>query len=348
MNMTAVVPAYNAEWCIARAIRSLLDAGFDAADIVVADDASTDRTPEIAASYGVTLVRLPTNSGAAAARNAGAAMARGDVLFFVDADVAVRPDVRAPLEASFASATAADAVFGLYDDAPVCAGTVGRFRNLLHHFVHLHGPEKPHSFWTGCGAVRTAMFRHLGGFDAGMRMMEDVEFGMRLTSAGGTIRIDRQLRAQHLKTWSFRSMIRMDVFDRAIPWSRLLLFRHAMVNELNIDLRHRVTAIFAVLLCASLVMTVFDARWLFVSAAAFVAFVTLNAAFHVLALQRLGWIGGLAAIPLHVIHTLCAVVGFGWVYVTEFIPANVFNRPIGMEIPVVRSVHWRTPPDQGL
>jgi glycosyltransferase involved in cell wall biosynthesis len=348
MNITAVVPAYNAEWCIARAIRSLLDAGFDAADIIVADDASTDRTPEIAAAYGVTLVRLKTNSGAAAARNAGAAMARGDVIFFVDSDVAVLPDARARLEASFAPATAPDAVFGLYDDAPICAGTVGRFRNLLHHFVHLHGPDRPHSFWTGCGAVSTAMFRHLGGFDAGMRMMEDVEFGMRLTSAGGTIRIDRALRAHHLKSWSVRSMIRMDIFDRAIPWSRLLLFRHAMVNELNIDLRHRAGAIFAMLLCASLMMTVFDARWLFVSAAAFLAFVALNAEFHALALRRLGWLGGLAAIPLHVVHTLCAIVGFGWVYLTEFIPASVFNRPIGMAIPVIPSVRWRSPPDQGL
>lgn len=326
MKMTAVVPAYNAEWCIERSIRGLLDAGFEAAEIIIVDDGSTDRTPALAAALGVRLLQMESNTGAAGARNAGAAHTDGDVILFVDADVVVRPDVRRRLVAAFAASPDLDATFGLYDDVPHCRGVVGRFRNLLHHHVHLHGPERPHSFWTGCGAVRRAAFEHLGGFDSRLRMMEDVEFGMRLTAAGGQIRIDRQVRARHLKCWSLGGMIRMDIFDRAIPWSRLLLFRQTMFNELNLDQRHRVSAISVALLFASILLALFDPRWLIASGAALAMFLLLNLAFHVLAFKRLGMIGGLAAIPLHLIHTLCAILGFAWVFITEYIPIAKFNR----------------------
>lgn len=346
MKITAVVPAFNADWCIERAISGLLAAGFKAIDIVVADDASTDRTPDIATALGVRLLRLETNAGAANARNAGAALADGDVILFVDADVVVLPDVRTRLLASLGSSPDLDAVFGLYDDKPHCPGVVGRFRNLLHHFVHLHGPDQPHSFWTGCGAVRRSVFADLGGFDARLRMMEDVEFGMRLTSAGGQVLLDRQMRARHLKCWSLRSMIRMDILDRAIPWSRLLLFRHTLVNELNLDQRHRVSAIFVLLVAACLGLAMLDPRWLLVSGAAFLVFVLLNWSFHMLAFKRLGWFAGLISIPLHLLHTLCAIIGFGWVFVTEFIPSVVLNRTIGLDSVFSEPLDYRHPTDR--
>ncbi len=341
MKIAAVIPAFNAGWCIERSIHGLLQAGFAAEDVIVVDDGSTDRTSKLAVALGVRFIRLEANSGAAAARNAGAALAEGDIILFVDSDVVVRPDVRALVLAALGSSPGLDAVFGLYDDVPHCPGVTGRFRNLLHHHVHLHGPDQPHSFWTGCGAVRRSTFETLGGFDPRLRMMEDIEFGMRLTAAGGQVRIERQMRARHLKCWSLAGMIRMDLFDRAIPWSRLLLFRHGLFNELNLDVRHRLSAIALVLLGAGLGLALLNPNGLWLAGIAFLAFLLLNLSFHAFAFRRLGLLAGLAAIPLHLVHTLCAVTGFGWVFLTEFVPVCMFNRPVSAKVALVEPLDCR-------
>ena len=148
MTVVAVIPAYNAAQYIRRSVQGLRDAGFAAEDIIVSDDASTDRTVAIASALGVRVVSAPCNGGAAAARNAGAAAADADIILFVDADVVVYPDVRERVLAAFGSSPGLDAVFGLYDDVPHCPGLVGRFRNMLHHHVHRNGPEQPPRFWT--------------------------------------------------------------------------------------------------------------------------------------------------------------------------------------------------------
>lgn len=331
-SVGAVIPAYNADWCISRSIGGLLAAGFPPQDIVVVDDGSTDRTRDVAEKLGVRLVVLPGNSGAAAARNAGAAACAADVLLFVDADVVVHPDVRARVVEAFEASNLLDALFGAYDDKPACKGPVGRFRNLLHHFVHLHGPDRPHSFWTGCGAVRSSTFARLGGFDPRLRMMEDVEFGLRLTSTGGLVRLDRGLFGKHLKCWSLGSMIRMDILDRAIPWSRLLLFRHALVDELNLDRAHRVSAVMVLLLIASLLLAPVAPQALWIGAASLAGFLFLNSKFHALVFRKAGWVAGLAAIPLHILHMTCAIIGLGWVLVAEFLPWRLFGRPLPEEV----------------
>lgn len=328
MKIVAVIPAYNAAQYIRRSVGGLLDAGFAADDIIVSDDASTDRTAQIASGLGVRVVSAPVNGGAAAARNAGTAATEADIILFVDADVVVYPDVRARVLATFQSSPGLDAVFGLYDDVPHCPGLVGRFRNMLHHHVHRNGPPRPHSFWTGCGAMRRSALESIGGFDPRLRMMEDVELGMRLSAAGGQIMLDRQMRSWHLKCWPLRGMIRMDLHDRAIPWSRLLLFRSGMIDELNIDQRHRAAAVAVVLMLAGLLLALLDWKWLLLSGAALLTFLLLNVSFHALMFRRAGLVAGLAAIPLHLVHTLCAITGFGWVFFAEYIPIRLFGRPV--------------------
>ena len=82
---TVVVPAYNEESAIADCLDSLLAQSLEALEIIVVDDGSTDRTAAIARSRGVDVMTVP-HGGPAAAKNAGAARATGQVLVFVDAD----------------------------------------------------------------------------------------------------------------------------------------------------------------------------------------------------------------------------------------------------------------------
>lgn len=324
IRCVAIVPARDAAGWIGDCLAALNAAGFHGLDRIVVDDGSVDGTGDVARSLGAMVLRSDQNRGAAAARNlAASAAGDADLLFFVDADVVVAPDVRDRVIAALAD-PAIDAVFGAYDTSPDCPGVVSRYRNLLHHFVHVTGPEQPGTFWTGCGAVRSETFNRLGGFDTTQRMMEDVEFGMRLVASGGVVRLDPDLRGKHLKSWSVVSMAITDLRDRAVPWSRLMLAEGAMLsNELNMGMAHRLSALLTVALPFSVALEFaipgFQGIWLAVLA----AFILLNARFLSFLARTAGWRVALAAVPLHLLHYSCAAAGFGWVVMTETLPRRV-------------------------
>jgi glycosyltransferase involved in cell wall biosynthesis len=96
-SISIIVPAHNEEALLGGTLRALGRAAANLGEdceIVVVDDGSTDRTAEIAATLGARVVRVDVRH-IAAARNAGARAAVGDVFVFVDADTLVPPAVLA-------------------------------------------------------------------------------------------------------------------------------------------------------------------------------------------------------------------------------------------------------------
>lgn len=88
-----VIACYNHEAFIKEAVESALRQQQASKEIIVVDDASTDRTQEVITSFGCSIIyrRLPINRGAAAARNHGASIANGKYLVFLDGDDALTP-----------------------------------------------------------------------------------------------------------------------------------------------------------------------------------------------------------------------------------------------------------------
>ena len=84
-----IVPAFNVEATLAHTLRSLIDQSFRDLEIVIVDDGSYDRTPDIAARFcrdpRVRLLRQ-SNRGLAGARNSGIAAAQGQIIGFCDSD----------------------------------------------------------------------------------------------------------------------------------------------------------------------------------------------------------------------------------------------------------------------
>ena len=94
-NVTSfVIPAYNEQALLPRTLSALNRAATEtgeAFEVVVVDDASTDGTAAVAREHGANVISANCRQ-IAAARNAGAAMAVGEFLIFVDADTVVTPD----------------------------------------------------------------------------------------------------------------------------------------------------------------------------------------------------------------------------------------------------------------
>lgn len=175
-----IVPAYNEEAWIGRcvsAIRSGLETLNQPYEIIVVDDASSDATALIARQQGAQVIRVEHRQ-IAATRNAGARQARGDVLFFVDADTVVNgPAIQSALRGIRAGA--------------VGGGCVPRFEGWLPWWFRLVEPLiKP--------AVRLAnflpsgaclfctrnAFEMAGGFNEDYYAAEEIAFVVNLKRQG--------------------------------------------------------------------------------------------------------------------------------------------------------------------
>jgi len=213
-----IVPFHRDLASLARCLAALVPRP-TTSELIIAADGAIDDCRRLALEHGARVVTIDGPSGPAAARNAAAASAAGDVLVFIDADVVVSRSGLAHLARIFRDQPRTTAVFGAYDDRPAHPGFMSQYKNLSHARVHRTSSTTAQTFWAGFGAVRRGPFQQVGGFDERFERpsVEDIDLGYRLTEAGYAVRIDPTLAACHLKRWTIRSAIVSDVRDRGIP-----------------------------------------------------------------------------------------------------------------------------------
>ena len=199
-----VVPAHNEE----RLLGGTLDAIHQAAsttgqpyEVIVVDDASTDRTAWVAESRNAQVVRV-SHRQIAASRNSGAKAATGELLFFVDADTTVNPD----LIGEAISAVRAGAIGG---------GAAIKFDEPIPFYARLLLPLLVMSFRAGHLAAgcfvfcRRDAFTAVGGFDEAYFGAEEVIISRALGRQGrfvilrGTVLTS----GRKLRTYSARELM---------------------------------------------------------------------------------------------------------------------------------------------
>jgi GT2 family glycosyltransferase len=336
-KISIIVPVYNDPQNLKECLVALQGTRYPEAEILVVDDASSDETPTIASREGVTVLRLQKNSGPAAARNYGARHASGDILFFVDADVVIAPGAIERVLAVFASQPDLVALFGSYDTRPRAPALISQYRNLLHHFTHQTGNPHSSTFWAGCGAIRRTAFMALGGFDERnfpRASIEDIELGYRLRDAGYRIFLDKTLQGTHLKRWTLRSVIRTDIFCRAIPWSRLIMARKHVVNDLNISTAQRVSIALVGVAVIALAGAFFRRELLVLALLALIGVGVLNRTLYSFFFRQRGLVFACLCVPLHLLYYFCSGIGYGYVMVTARLrgaTADVFPPPSNLD-----------------
>lgn len=281
-RVSIVVPVHAESDAFRRCIASLAALDPAPGEVIVAVDGGASAPGDIAREAGFDVVSLPERGGPSRARNAGARRASGDILFFVDADVAVEPDAVARVAREFGARPSLSALFGSYDDAPADPGFLSQYRNLLHHYVHQTSREDASTFWGACGAIRRDVFLAVGGFDESFSRpsIEDIELGYRLTAAGRSIALVKTLRVKHLKRWTRASLIRTDFFDRALPWTRLLLERSRLANDLNLKAASRVSVAAACALPVCVAASLWRTWFLYAALGTIVVLLAANAPFY--------------------------------------------------------------------
>jgi glycosyltransferase involved in cell wall biosynthesis len=267
--ISVIIPVHNGGELFKHCLTALKQTLYESWECIVVEDGSTDDTVKIAYAHGVRLITgLSRRLGPAQARNIGAQIARGELLFFVDADVLVEPGTVGHVAATMQADPGLAACFGSYDDAPFAPNFLSQYRNLLHHYVHQHGKIDASTFWSGCGAIRRDVFLAIGGFNEHLYerpSIEDIELGYRLQAAGHRVQLEKLLQVKHMKQWTPRQMLITDVRDRALPWTQLILQRGGAPNDLNLNFSQRLSTAVAFIALFSVGLALFSAwAWLLV------------------------------------------------------------------------------------
>ncbi|WP_329356711.1 glycosyltransferase [Streptomyces anulatus] len=181
-GLTVVIPAHNEAAYLPRYLPTVLAslAQWEASsgergEVIVVDNASTDATADMAASFGARVINEPVRS-IGRVRNTGATAARGPRLFFTDADVALPVEALKAAVAAMDTGAVGGAIPPLYTPDRLGARLLCAYWD---HYRTLHGGAQ------GVAQFATATaFETIGGYREDLLMSEDIDFFARLTAHG--------------------------------------------------------------------------------------------------------------------------------------------------------------------
>jgi len=281
--VSVVIPVYNADYSIEQCLDNLFSSDYNNVEVLVVDDCSSDDTVKLASRYDCRIIRQASNQGAAAARNRGSREARGEILFFLDADVFIEPGTIGVLVEDLNGSSPVSAVIGVYAREQAVKGFYSQYQNLFTIFNHEKSKGYITWFWTAMGAVKREAFEATGGFNEKYSgaSAEDVELGYTLVRNGYRILYDNRIKGIHYHTHSLRSLVRNNYSKSAalveLVWkmSKSDKFAHGFSDRRNLY-----ALISALTITISAALSLADTRWLILFCVSWAFFVSANLPFY--------------------------------------------------------------------
>lgn len=201
MLISFVVPAHNEAQLLPTTLASIDAAARSlglAFELIVVDDASTDRTAEIAREHGAQVCSVSLRQ-ISAVRNAGARTSAGGRLFFVDADTVVTPQViDAALRTLDAGAVGGGALVKFDQPVPLWARVVGKLTIWIMRLT---------TFAAGCFVFCTReAFDAAGGFDETLFASEEIWFSRALKRQGRFVILDTEVTTSSRKAHMYSGL----------------------------------------------------------------------------------------------------------------------------------------------
>jgi len=176
--ISIIIPAYNEEHFIVKTLRHLNTLKEEQAfEIIVSDGGSIDNTVEVARPYA-TIINAP--KGKAKQMNYAAKHAKGDILFFVHADMTVPPGALTAIKNKIAEGFDSAGFSNVFDTNNKKIKWIGK----LFHLRLTNKSQAEHKLFYGDNgiSVRKNVFEKVGGFKE-IPIMEDYDFSKRMLAS---------------------------------------------------------------------------------------------------------------------------------------------------------------------
>ena len=177
-SISVIIPVYNAEKYLGEAVESVLNQTVKPLEIILVDDGSTDRSPDIAKNYfpDIYLIRQE-NKGISGARNTGIRHSKGDLLAFLDDDDIWPPDHLEKLLALLKTRDELHLAFG-----HVQQFVSGEAEALPHRIPAGH--EIMPGYVAGASLAKKVVFDEVGLFNEDLVLAEYIDWFSRAKDAG--------------------------------------------------------------------------------------------------------------------------------------------------------------------
>ena len=217
--ISVIIPNYQGGATIGKCLEAAFASKYRNFEVIVVDDCSKDNSVEVIKKFPCKLIRLESHSGAAHARNVGAAHSNGDILFFTDADCLLQENTLSLVNQAISSAGPNIVIGGTYTRIPHDKNFFSRFQSVFVNYSETKQVERPDYIATHAMAIDVRSFRKSGGFtDKFLPILEDVDFSHRLRQAGYRLAMDPAIQVQHIFNFSLYRSLR-NAIRKSMYWT---------------------------------------------------------------------------------------------------------------------------------
>ena len=199
--ISVVVPAYNCQKTIASCINAILKQSLPPQEVIVVDDGSQDQSARLIQDFKNVKYVYQPNAGPAAARNTGAFLASGDVVFFTDSDCVPDENWLARAIEGFVEkdVVAVAGSYGIVNQKSLLARVIHQEILFRHHQLM---PKFPKAFGSYNVGIKKNVFKEVRGFSTAYRFAsgEDNDLSYKIIQSGGKILFNSASLVNHFHT----------------------------------------------------------------------------------------------------------------------------------------------------
>jgi glycosyltransferase involved in cell wall biosynthesis len=313
--LSIIIPVYNSYKTLGDCLYSIKDSDYSNYEIIIVNDASTDKSIIIAEEFGCKIINLEKNYGANHARNIGAESAAGEILVFIDSDVVLRDNTLHNIVKRMRNKRIGSVV-GIYAWEYRHENFLSQYKSLWIRYSYLKSSPQIDWVFGAISSIRREIFFEIGGFDYRLIARDgndDIELGKRFARLGYFIYLDPKVEVFHLKKYNYLSLFRNE-FYRSFGFAKLATalgetttsFRKGFVNIYPSFIVGTIFSVFLILLLCS-VLFIKVSWWIFVSG--ILIYLIINIRFLNFFEQVRGFFAMIVVIPVLYLDQLICFIG---------------------------------------